>query len=33
MPVGIRQKFSRGTQEQYDTVHSHLRIDADRPKG
>jgi hypothetical protein len=33
MPVCIRQKFSGGTQEQYDTVHGHLKIDADPPEG
>jgi hypothetical protein len=33
MPVGIRLKFSGGTQEQYDTVHNHMNIDGDPPAG
>lgn len=33
MPVGIRMKFEGGTQEQYDTVHSHLDVDANPPEG
>ena len=33
MPVGIRLKFSGGTQEQYDTVHEHMNIDGDPPSG
>jgi hypothetical protein len=33
MAVGIRQKFAGGTQEQYDTVHSHLNVDGDPPEG
>jgi hypothetical protein len=33
MPVGIRLKFSGGTQEQYDTVHSHVNVEADPPPG
>jgi hypothetical protein len=33
MAVGIRLKFSGGTQEQYDTVHNHMGIDANPPEG
>jgi hypothetical protein len=33
MSVGIRLKFSGGTQEQYDALHGHMRIDADPPGG
>jgi hypothetical protein len=33
MPVGIRLKFKGGTQEQYDTVHSEMNVDADPPEG
>jgi hypothetical protein len=33
MAVGIRLKFAGGTQEQYDTVHSQMNIDADPPSG
>jgi hypothetical protein len=33
MPVGIRAKFSGGTQEQYDAIHSHMNVDADPPEG
>lgn len=33
MAVGIRIKFADGTQEQYDTVHQHMGIDADPPEG
>jgi hypothetical protein len=33
MAVGIRLKFTAGTQEQYDAVHSHMGIDDDPPAG
>jgi hypothetical protein len=33
MAVGIRLKFSGGTQEQYDAVHGEMNIDADPPAG
>jgi len=33
MAVGLRMMFSEGTQEQYDTVHSHIRVDEDPPEG
>ena len=33
MAVGIRLKFSGGTQEQYDAVHGHLGIEANPPAG
>lgn len=33
MPVGIRLKFNGGTQEQYDTVHSHMHVDENPPAG
>jgi len=33
MAVGIRVKLPGGTQEQYDTIHSHMNIDGDPPAG
>jgi hypothetical protein len=33
MAVGIRLKFSGGTQEQYDTIHSKMNVDGDPPAG
>jgi hypothetical protein len=33
MPVGIRLKFSGGTQENYDTAHGVMEIDTDPPAG
>jgi hypothetical protein len=33
MAVGIRLKFSGGTQAQYDAVHGHMDIDNDPPEG
>lgn len=33
MAVGLRLKFSDGTQEQYDAIHSHMGIDDDPPEG
>jgi hypothetical protein len=33
MAVGIRLKFSGGTQEQYDTTHRHMGIDSNPPEG
>jgi hypothetical protein len=33
MAVGLRIKFVGGTQEQYDTIHQHMGIDADPPEG
>jgi hypothetical protein len=33
MAVGIRLKFSGGTEEQYDAVHDSVNVDADPPEG
>lgn len=33
MAIGLRLKFENGTQEQYDTVQSHMGIDDDPPDG
>jgi hypothetical protein len=33
MPVGIRLRFSGGNQDQYDTAHTHMRIDGNPPEG
>jgi hypothetical protein len=33
MAIGLRLKFSGGTQEQYEAVHTHMDIDADPPAG
>jgi hypothetical protein len=33
MAVGLRLKFDGGTQEQYEAIHSHMRIDEDPPDG
>jgi hypothetical protein len=33
MAVGIKLKFSGGTQQQYDAVHGHLGVDSDPPEG
>jgi hypothetical protein len=33
MAVGIRIKFSGGTQQQYDAVHQQMGIDANPPEG
>ena len=33
MAVGIRLKFSGGTQENYDTAHAVMEIDSDPPAG
>lgn len=33
MAIGLRLKFDGGTQEQYDTAHEHMSIDADPPEG
>jgi hypothetical protein len=33
MPVGIRLRFEGGTQEQYEAVHSHMKIDESPPAG
>jgi hypothetical protein len=33
MAVGIRVKFSGGTQEQYDAMHGHMAIDTNPPQG
>lgn len=33
MAVGLRLKFSGGTQEQYDAMHTHIGIDDDPPEG
>lgn len=33
MAIGLRLKFDGGTAEQYDAVHSHMRVDEDPPEG
>jgi len=33
MAVGLRLKFDGGTQEQYETVHSHMGVDDNPPEG
>jgi hypothetical protein len=33
MAVGIRVKMPGGTQDQYDTLHSHMNMDGDPPQG
>jgi hypothetical protein len=33
MAVGIRLKFSGGTQEQYDALHQHMDVDNNPPDG
>ena len=33
MAVGIRQKFSGGTQAAYDAAHAVMEIDTDPPEG
>jgi hypothetical protein len=33
MAVGIRQKFSGGTQAQYDAAHAIMEVDTDPPAG
>jgi quinol monooxygenase YgiN len=33
MAVGLRIKFDGGTQEQYDALHSHMRVDENPPEG
>lgn len=33
MAVGLRIKFSGGTQQQYDAMHGHMGIDANPPDG
>jgi hypothetical protein len=33
MAVGLRLKFSGGTQQQYDAVHGAMNIDSDPPAG
>ena len=33
MAVGLRLKFEGGTQEQYDAVHSHMKVDQNPPPG
>jgi hypothetical protein len=33
MAVGLRLKFSGGTQEQYDTAHGRMGIDSNPPEG
>jgi hypothetical protein len=33
MAVGIRVKFSGGTQEQYDAVHGFMGVDQNPPEG
>jgi len=33
MAIGLRLKFSGGTQEQYDSVHKHIDVDSDPPEG
>ena len=33
MATGLRLKFNGGTQEQYDALHGHMRIDDDPPQG
>jgi hypothetical protein len=33
MAIGLRLKFPGGTAEQYDSIHSHMGIDANPPEG
>ena len=33
MAIGLRLKFDGGTQEQYDTIHSHIGLDQNPPEG
>ena len=33
MAVGLRIKFDGGTQDQYEAIHSHMRVDQDPPEG
>ncbi len=33
MAVGIRLKFAGGTQEQYQAVHDHIRVQEEPPEG
>ncbi len=33
MAIGLRLKITGGTQEQYDTLHSHMGIDDNPPEG
>ncbi len=33
MAVGLRLKFSGGTQEQYDTIHAHMNVEDAPPEG
>lgn len=33
MAIGLRIKFSGGTQAQYDAVHGRMRVDEDPPTG
>jgi len=33
MAIGLRIKFSGGSQEQYDTMHAHMNVDDDPPEG
>lgn len=33
MAIGLRIKFSDGTQEQYDAIHSHMGVDSNPPEG
>jgi hypothetical protein len=33
MAVGLRLKFAGGKQEQYDAMHSHMRINENPPAG
>lgn len=33
MAIGLRLKIAGGTQEQYDTLHSHMGVDDDPPEG
>ncbi len=33
MAIGLRLKFSGGTQEQYDAVHEQIQVDTDPPEG
>jgi hypothetical protein len=33
MAIGLRLKFDGGTEQQYDAIHSHMRVDEDPPQG
>ena len=33
MAIGLRLKFSGGTAEQYDAIHSHMGVDENPPEG